>query len=47
MNKYIGDKLFYKKTLAIAVPIMVQQGITNFVNLLDSIMVGQIGTEQM
>lgn len=47
MNKYIGDKLFYKKMLSIAVPIMVQQGITNFVNLLDSIMVGQIGTEQM
>ncbi len=33
--------------LAIAVPIMVQNGITNFVSLLDNIMIGQIGTEQM
>ena len=46
-SKYIGDKKFYKMVLAIAIPIMIQNGITNFVNLLDNIMVGQIGTEQM
>lgn len=33
--------------LLIAVPIMIQNGITNFVGLLDNIMIGQIGTEQM
>ncbi|MDO5410274.1 MAG: MATE family efflux transporter [Lachnospiraceae bacterium] len=44
---FIGDRKFYTMVLAIAVPIMVQNGITNFVNLLDNIMVGQIGTEQM
>ena len=33
--------------LLIAVPIMIQNGITNFVSLLDNIMIGQIGTEQM
>ena len=33
--------------LAISVPIMIQNGITNFVSLLDNIMIGQIGTEQM
>ena len=44
---FIGDKVFYKMVLAIAVPIMIQNGITNFVSLLDNIMVGQIGTEQM
>jgi len=33
--------------LGIAVPIMIQNGITNFVNLLDNIMVGRLGTEQM
>ncbi len=43
----IGDKKFYKMVLAIAVPIMIQNGITNFVSLLDNIMVGRIGTEQM
>ncbi|MCI8897769.1 MAG: MATE family efflux transporter [Lachnospiraceae bacterium] len=33
--------------LAIAVPIMVQNGITNFVGLLDNIMIGRVGTEPM
>lgn len=46
-QKFIGDKTFYKMVLAIAVPIMIQNGITNFVSLLDNIMIGQIGTEQM
>ncbi len=47
MKKYIGDKKFYLMVLSVAVPIMIQNGITNFVSLLDNIMVGQIGTEQM
>ncbi len=46
-NKFIGDKHFYKSVLLISVPIMVQNGISNFVNLLDNIMVGRLGTEQM
>lgn len=46
-HKFIGDKAFYRMVLAIAVPIMIQNGITNFVGLLDNIMIGQIGTEQM
>ncbi len=46
-QKYIGDRRFYRMVLAVAVPIMVQNGITNFVSLLDNIMVGQCGTEQM
>ena len=33
--------------LAIAVPIMVQNGITNFVAMLDNIMIGRVGTDQM
>ena len=47
MKKYIGDKRFYRMVLAVVVPIMIQNGITNFVSLLDNIMVGQVGTEQM
>nr|WP_296480944.1 MATE family efflux transporter [uncultured Acetatifactor sp.] len=46
-KKFIGDKAFYKMVLAVAVPIMIQNGITNFVGLLDNIMVGRVGTEQM
>ena len=47
MKKLFGDKIFYKMVLTVAVPIMIQNGITNFVSLLDNIMVGRIGTEQM
>ncbi len=47
MSKYIGDKKFYKMVLAIAVPMILQFGITNFVSLLDNIMIGRVGTEQM
>lgn len=46
-GKLIGDKAFYKMVLGVAVPMMIQNGITNFVGLLDNIMVGRIGTEQM
>ena len=47
MRNLIGSKSFYKMVLAIAIPIMIQNGITHFVGLLDNIMVGQVGTEQM
>ena len=46
-KKFIGDRAFYKSLLAVAIPIMVQNGITNLVSLLDNIMVGRLGTEQM
>ena len=47
LKRYIGDKAFYKRVLLIAVPIIVQNGITNFVSMLDNIMVGQVGTVPM
>lgn len=47
MKKYIGDKAFYKMVLAVVIPIIIQNGITNFVGMLDNIMVGRVGTEQM
>ena len=47
LNRYIGDKAFYRRVLAIAIPIVIQNGITNFVSLLDNIMVGQVGTLPM
>ena len=47
MRKLVGSWSFYKKTLVIAIPIMIQNLITNFVALIDNIMVGQVGTEQM
>ena len=47
LKKYIGNKQFYKLALSVAVPIMIQNGITNFVSMLDNIMVGRVGTEPM
>lgn len=44
---FIGDRKFYKMVLMVTIPIMIQNGITNFVSLLDNIMVGRVGTEQM
>ena len=46
-KKYIGDRAFYQQVLTVAVPILIQNFITNFVSMLDNIMVGQVGTEQM
>lgn len=37
------DRSFYKKVLLIAIPIIIQNGITQFVSLLDNIMVGSVG----
>ena len=47
LRKYIGDRAFYRMVMAVAIPIMVQNGITQFVALLDNIMVGAVGETQM
>ncbi len=47
LKKYIGSRDFYRRVLGVAVPIIIQNGITNFVSLLDNIMVGRVGSVQM
>lgn len=47
LKRYIGDRSFYRRILAVAIPMIIQNGITMFVSLLDNIMVGQVGTVQM
>ena len=47
MHRYFGDRKFYGRVFAVMVPILIQNVITNFVSLLDNIMVGQVGTEPM
>ncbi len=44
-NKFIGDRAFYKMLFVLVLPLIVQQGMTSFVNLLDNVMVGSLGTE--
>ena len=46
-KKFIGNKAFYHALLILIIPMIIQQGITSFVNLLDNIMVGRLGTESM
>ena len=47
MKKLIGNREFYKLVAALALPLLLQNTVSTFVNLLDNLMVGQIGTEQM
>ena len=47
LKKLIGDREFYRKLFAVMIPVLIQNVITNFVSLLDNIMVGRIGTEPM
>ncbi len=43
LQRYIGDRAFYRHAMTIALPIVIQNAITSFVSLLDNIMVGQVG----
>ena len=47
LKSLIGDRNFYRHVLAVSLPIMIQNFITNFVSLLDNIMVGRVGTTAM
>ena len=47
LRKFIGTRQFYKSVFALVIPIMIQNGITNFVNMLDNVMVGRVGTLEM
>ncbi len=42
-----GDRAFYRRVLVVVLPIIVQNALTNFVSLLDNVMVGQVGTLPM
>ncbi|MFI3237136.1 MAG: MATE family efflux transporter [Lachnospiraceae bacterium] len=44
---FIGDKQFYISLLLLTFPIVIQQGVTNLVSLLDNVMVGSLGTESI
>lgn len=47
LKNLVGTPSFYKRILAIAIPVMIQNGITNLVNLLDNVMIGSLGTEAL
>lgn len=43
MGKYFGDRAFFKMTLFIAIPLLLQQLFSNAVSLLSNLMIGQLG----
>lgn len=42
-SKYIGNKAFMRTAMLVGIPLMIQQLITGSVNLIDNLMVGQLG----
>lgn len=44
---FIGDRAFYSMMVAIVVPIIIQNTVSNVVSLLDNVMVGRVGTLEM
>ena len=42
-----NDREYIRKLLRIAIPMMIQNGISNFVNLLDNLMIGRVGTNAL
>ncbi len=47
LKRLIGTKAFYTAVIAIVIPIMLQQGLTSFVSLLDNIMVGRLDADSI
>lgn len=47
IKKLIGTKAFYKEAIMIALPIMLQQFVTSFVNLIDNVMIGSVGASAL
>ena len=47
LKKYLGDGKFYRRVFVLMIPIMLQNGITNLVSMVDNIMIGRIGTLEM
>ena len=46
-KQFIADKKFYKTLLIIVMPIILQQFITQFVSLVDNLMIGSVGNSEM
>ncbi|MBO7763140.1 MAG: MATE family efflux transporter [Clostridia bacterium] len=47
LKSLIGDRAFYKRVLAVMMPILAQNLITNLISSLDNMMTGPLGTAEM
>ncbi len=43
----VGDKHFYRRVVAILIPIIIQNTVTNVVSLVDNVMIGSVGELEM
>lgn len=46
-EKYIGDRVFYRHIMYLAIPMIGQNAVSSFVNFLDNIMIGRLGDDPM
>ena len=46
-NRVFNDKEFYKKMLLIALPVTLQNFVTSFLNMIDTVMVGKLGETEI
>ena len=46
-ERMFGDRDFYAQVVAVVVPIIIQNTVSNVVSLMDNVMVGRVGTLQM
>ncbi len=44
---FVGDRAFYGDVARLIVPIIIQMFVTSFVNMLDNVMVGRLGTDEI
>ena len=47
IKKFFGNIAFYKEVISIALPIMISQFVTSFVNLIDNVMIGSVGASAL
>jgi putative MATE family efflux protein len=47
LNELFSDKQFYRGLFTLAVPIMLQNLVNSFVNMLDTVMIGRLGTVEI
>lgn len=47
IKEKFGGEDFLRQLMVLVLPIIIQQGVTNFVNLADNVMVGRLGTEAL
>ena len=46
-KKFLGDKIFFKSLITIALPIVIQNFIASSLNMVDTVMIGKVGESEI